>query len=200
MQGVAALDLSSAARKSLVRAYRCQVVSPALCSYDDCAFREVAAKACWPYPDFQRRVAAFDDSLLLADWSTAQSEEYRTWAVARCTGRLPLPTVGASSLPTSLLQCPLCEAESADLEHFLCHCPALYHMRVRFGLSIGSWHDLRSIVFSGAEVLSQDGKTAIRIRFVREVFVVVAARLQELLAVDQLIANAAALAAPVVKC
>ena len=66
--------------------------------------------------------------------------------------------------------------------------------------SIGSWHDLRNIVFSGAEVLSQDGKTAIRIRFVREVFVVVAARLQELLAVDQLIANAAALAAPVVKC
>ena len=67
-------------------------------------------------------------------------------------------------------------------------------------MSIGSWHDLRSIVFSGAEVLSEDGKTAIRIRFVREVFVVVAARLQELLAVDQLIANAAALAAPVVKC
>ena len=157
---------SGVARRKFAHAFRKQYVLPALRDYDIAALQAASTAHSWPYTLFQEPFVPFDDSLLTADWGRPEWQQYRTWAVTRSTGRIPLVLFGIQELPSSLPSCPWCASPTADIKHLLFLCPETRSERELLLFSRTNWHKFREQLFAGPHTLDSCGMPASRVRFV----------------------------------
>jgi len=102
--------------------YRKNHVQPVLQSYDNAAFIASSQKATWPYHDFQWIPEAFPESIHHLDWGYGTWQLYRTWAIVKVMGKLPLHLFSAGELVDTIELCPLCSSPHANIQHILNSC------------------------------------------------------------------------------
>ena len=168
-----ALRLSADARRKLAKQYRREVVLPALKEYDSYAMRSSSQKSNWPYFDFQEPLIKFGDALLTASWNKLDWKMYTVWALARATGRIPLPVFGANYLPETLDSCPLCSTSRVGLSHLLYQCTECRYERSLLRYKAQNWGSFCRYVFGGDAIFNSEGRPAQRVQFVYEVTLMV---------------------------
>lgn len=166
-------------RATCLQAFRRKVVLPALDSYDLAAYQTAASKSSWPYQYFQGQPMRFEFDVLLASFTAHECLQYKVWAIAKATGRLPLSSFGFPHAVTDLEECPMCRYPNADLGHVLRSCSGTLHVRQAFFPSARQWPDFQVTLFRGPHCASPDGRLAYRVSFVASALQVLANALHD---------------------
>jgi len=166
-------------RYKRLQSFRRQILLPALDIYDLQAYQLAASKSTWPFAYFQGQPMRFDHDILLADWPSLDTFQYKVWTIAKSTGRLPLSSFGFPHAVLEMDTCPLCGYPGAGLAHILSSCSGTLHIRRSFFPASRGWDDLQVLLFRGPHCVSSDGRLSYRIRYVASALQILADALHE---------------------
>ena len=118
--------------------------------YDDEAYLSKLETASWIYICFQPAPSCLSLYTLWFPWDKKTNYQYTLWALAKATGRLPLPAVGFDTFPRFLDACPFCSKLQANLEHILMRCVHSSRERSSLRAPRESWHSFAVFIFGGS--------------------------------------------------
>ena len=184
------LRANASLRKRAIRAYRREVLYPALHAYDTASFLS-SVNADWPYHVFQDGLAGPDFKTLRADWHHDDWFHLKVWSVTRVLGRWPLPLFGIDNLPRTLDTCPCCNTTDVDIRHILCKCKGTSNLRRLFDIPCKNSDAILGHLFITQLNCDQSGSLTTRVMFVSAVFKHVVETLNLSSAINDFITNAA---------
>ena len=129
-----------AARKALLKQYKCQVLMPLLLARDEHAFDKSAEKQLYGFGicykdlgDSSRRRGWSEllKHLHYGEWALA-----KVWAFVRLTAQWPLNAFCDKNPADTIDSCPHCGLQEAGIAHILCHCPYSLTVFVQSGLCL----------------------------------------------------------------
>ncbi|OLQ12428.1 hypothetical protein AK812_SmicGene3620 [Symbiodinium microadriaticum] len=129
-----------AARKALLKQYKCQVLMPLLLARDEHAFDKSAEKQLYGFGicykdlgDSSRRRGWSEllKHLHYGEWALA-----KVWAFVRLTAQWPLNAFCDKDPADTIDSCPHCGLQEAGVAHILCHCPYSLTVFVQSGLCL----------------------------------------------------------------